>query len=133
MDHVDAEGSTDPIVSDITDSGQLRIKLSEARRFLELLAPGAALTRFAFQTFDDDKRRKDEGLAKTLFGTLDEAVEKLVDRNRRGAGVFAAPNEFRPDAKARTNANVIGRRCCWQVTAGPLTSCEPAVTIAVCL
>ncbi len=41
----------------------------KAERFLTLLDPGA--TFFTFQTFDDDKERKDPKLARVMHGTLD--------------------------------------------------------------
>lgn len=105
------------------------INLAEARRFLDLLTPSAKLKRFAFQTFDEDKQRKDGRLALTLFGTFDDVAERLVDLNRRGAGVFVAPAEFGPAAR-RTNDNVVACRACWAdldgaplapVLAGPLS------------
>lgn len=105
-DHGDA-----PIVS-AAETGN-HIGIGEARRFLDLIVPGAKLRRFAFQTFDDDSERKDGRLGRTLFGAFDSVAEELVELNRRGAGIFVAPNEFKPDAERRTNENVAATRVCW--------------------
>ena len=46
----------------------------EAKTFLTLLDPNAVF--FTFQTFDDDKKRKDRRLAAVLHGSLaNEAIE----------------------------------------------------------
>lgn len=92
------------------DGGTLQVDLSEATRFLNLLDPDA--TRFTFQTFDDDKSRKDAQLGKILNGSIDELVGQLSDLNRRGAGVSVAVN--RTDLKGRQKDNVIGVRAIWQ-------------------
>jgi DNA polymerase len=57
-----------------------------AARFLNLLDP--TTTRFTFQTFDDDKERKSEALARVRNGTLDEHFAELTRLNNLGAGIF---------------------------------------------
>ncbi len=62
--------------------------LTEAARFLALIAPGERVT---FQTFDDTAR-KDRKLSRILHGTLAEHAETLAGLNARGAGVFFMVN-----------------------------------------
>ena len=59
-----------------------------AQRFLDLLEPGGV---FTFQTFDDNKDRKDRRLAKILHGTLGSHVAELVRLNEQGAQMLDAP------------------------------------------
>ena len=75
----------------------------EAKTFLTLLDPNAVF--FTFQTFDDDKKRKDRRLAAVLHGSLAERWDELVDLNRKGAGIFVTVNET--DGLGRKNSNII--------------------------
>lgn len=75
--------------------------LGMAEAFLNALDPGG---RFTFQTFDDDKERKDRSLAKIFHGSLSEHAEELATLQQRGAGVFVMVNEG--DGKGRTAGNV---------------------------
>jgi hypothetical protein len=75
---------------------------AEAERFLQLLDPEASF--FTFQTFDDDKERKDERLARIFHGTLDEHFDTLADLNAKGAGIFITVNAT--DGAGRTIKNV---------------------------
>lgn len=59
---------------------------------------------FTFQTFDDNKERKDRSLAKIFHGPLVEHAESLASLQQRGAGVFVMVNEG--DGKGRANHNV---------------------------
>jgi RecA-family ATPase len=73
-----------------------------AERFLQVLDPNGL--RFTFQTFDDDKDRKDKTLARVLHGTLAEHFDELASLNVRGAGVFVTVNAT--NFEGRTAANV---------------------------
>ena len=75
--------------------------LGMAEAFLNALDPKG---RFTFQTFDDDKERKDRSLAKIFHGTLSGHAEDLAALQQRGAGVFVMVNEG--DGKGRTAGNV---------------------------
>src|SRR5262245_34977334 len=77
-----------------------------AERFLRALDPEA--TRFTFQTFDDNKDRKDKSVARVLHGTLAEHWGTLVKLNEQGAGIFVTIN--RTDLKGRTAENITGIR-----------------------
>jgi hypothetical protein len=74
----------------------------EAERFLNLLDPTAV--GFTFQTFDDNKDREDEKLARVRNGALDQHWAWLCTMNRAGAGIFVTINET--DLQGRTTANV---------------------------
>ena len=84
---------------------------SEAERFLALLDPGAS--KFTFQTFDDDKERKErraeagekDPYAKVFHGTLAQHFDALARLNARGAGIFVTVNET--DFRGRTIKNVV--------------------------
>jgi hypothetical protein len=81
-----------------------------AERFLKVL--DATATKFTFQTFDDNKERKErrktngepDPLAKVIHGTLIERFDELASLNARGAGVFVTVNET--DFEGRTAKNV---------------------------
>jgi hypothetical protein len=76
---------------------------AEAARYLTLLDPAA--TRFTYQTFDDDKNRKNPMLAKILHGTLDECFAEMTRLNDLGAGIFVTINET--DFKGRSTGNIV--------------------------
>jgi RecA-family ATPase len=77
-----------------------------AERFLQVLDPTA--TRFTFQTFDDDKERKDKTLARVIHGTLAERFNELAELNTKGAGVFITVNAT--NFEGRTAANITNIR-----------------------
>lgn len=79
--------------------------------------------RFTFQTFDDQKARKDSSLARILHGTLAEHWAELVDLNLRGAGVFVTVNIT--DGKGRTNDNMVRPRVIFQEADHPNTPLPP--------
>jgi hypothetical protein len=85
--------------------------LEEASRFLQRLAPDGEIT---FQTFDDDKKRKNRFLARVLHGSLEQHAQDLIDLNNRGAGVFVMVNRGNGTASAqatcRSNSNVLSIR-----------------------
>lgn len=84
-----------------TKTPQLAIDLSETSRFLEIIAPNGDVT---FQTFDDDKKRKDPRLCRILHGATDENFVALTQLNNSGAGVFFMVNQG--DGKGRKTENV---------------------------
>src|SRR5262245_18658510 len=80
----------------------MQISYDEAECFLSALDPNT--DRFTFQTFDDNKDRKDGTLARVLHGTLRQRFDELSDLNNRGAGVFVTVNET--DFKGRSASNI---------------------------
>lgn len=72
------------------------IDLDEARRFLELLAPGEPVT---FQTFDDGPQKRKE-LAKVKHGTFEQHRKWLTRMNQRGVGIFVTVNATNGERKA---------------------------------
>ena len=64
--------------------------IAAAQRFLNLLDPAGI---FTFQTFDDDKVRKDLRHARVFHGTLDQHAGALVRLQQQGAGVFIMVNK----------------------------------------
>jgi RepB DNA-primase from phage plasmid len=87
----------------------LKPDIEAGRAFLQLLASGE--TRFTFQTFDDDKTRKDPKLATVRHGRLDEHWKGLRNLSLQGAGVFVAVNET--DLQGRRSANILKVRAVW--------------------
>lgn len=75
----------------------------EAARFLKSLDPRA--TSFTFQTFDDNKERKDARLVHVLHGTLEQHWDRLVALNRQGAGIFVTINQT--DGRGRCAENIV--------------------------
>ena len=67
-----------------------QINLEDARRFVEMFGNGP----HAYQTFDDDKTRKDSKLrSKDWYGTFDDYKDRLVVRNQGGAAVSICINQ----------------------------------------
>ena len=87
------------------------VDLAEAKRFLDLLAPGDE--DFSFQSFDDNKARAKANMratgkdpfARVLNGSLAQHAETLERLNAKGAGVFVTIN--RTDLKGREAGNVV--------------------------
>lgn len=88
----------------------LTIAKSTADQFLTLLAEGAE--EFTFQTFDDNKSRKDPQLTKILHGSIDQHFDELCRLNSKGAGIFVTVNET--DLKGRSTANILDVRAIFQ-------------------
>lgn len=84
---------------------------NEAASFLEILDPPAE--GFTFQTFDDDKRRKDRSLARVGHGPLLDNFLELMALNEQGAGVFVTPNATALSG-ARNNENIVRVRAVFQ-------------------
>jgi len=84
----------------------------QAEKFLQLLDPQGI---FTFQTFDDDKVRKNLGMARVLHGSLAQHWDELALLNQRGAGIFIMVNRgdgiIHPgDKTCRTAKNVLAVR-----------------------
>lgn len=73
-----------------------------------LIALGNGETRFTFQTFDDNKERRNSFLARVFNGTLEEHQEELTQLNSKGAGVFV--NVCQTDLTGRGEENITGIR-----------------------
>lgn len=87
-------------------SQMLEPDLRQALRFLTLLSePDFDWT---FQTFDDNAERADRSLAQIFHSCEGHVAPKLIELNRRGAGVFVMIN--RGDGKGRKAENVIAVR-----------------------
>jgi hypothetical protein len=69
---------------------QLTPNAVAAHTFIKKLATDGIVT---FQTFDDDKVRKNMGLGRVFHGTLEEHFDTLSALNQQGAGVFVMVNE----------------------------------------
>jgi hypothetical protein len=75
----------------------------DAEKFLAALDPTAE--RWTFQTFDDDRDRKNEKLTHIIHGSLSECWAELVNLNDQGAGIFVTVNET--DFKGRATDNIV--------------------------
>lgn len=93
----------------------------QAARFLTRLDETAE--RWTFQTFDDNKARKDSTLARILHGTLTEHWQELCELSSRGAGVFITVNET--NGKGRKVADIIRVRAVFQECDRPGTPEPP--------
>ena len=102
-------------------SRQLSPDRSQAEPFLTALDEEAE--QFCFQTIDDLKERKDKSLSCILNGTLDEHWDKLVEFNRRGAGIFVTVN--RTDGNGRKLDNMLSPRVIFQEADHPNTPPPP--------
>jgi putative DNA primase/helicase len=85
------------------------INHEQAERFLAILDDQAKY--FTFQTFDDDKDRKDRMLARVLHGSYDKHKAALEILNRQGAGIFVTINAT--DGKGRKLQNIQKPRAVW--------------------
>lgn len=88
---------------------KLRPDPGQARRFLLLLDEEAE--RFCFQTFDDNKARKDGALASIKHGDLESCGKELWRLNKQGAGVFVTVNDT--DGEGRRIQNITRVRAVW--------------------
>jgi hypothetical protein len=109
--------------------------LSQAERFLVALG-GDFGCGFTFQTFDDDKSRKDARLARVLHGTLEQHAAALTELNARGAGIFVTVNET--DLAGRGRNNVVAVRAAFadfdadglNAAARAAAKLPPSITVA---
>ena len=83
---------------------------SAAQHFLTRLDETAE--QWTFQTFDDNRNRKDPELTRILHGSLDGHLPTLTGLNQRGAGVFVTVNET--DLRGRRKSNIVRVRAVWQ-------------------
>jgi uncharacterized protein (DUF927 family) len=111
------EGLPEPVQEAVEPSRNETMALApaadpdEARRFLNLLDPTAKT--HTFQTYDDNKTRRDENkktlgrdpLAKVFHGTFDQCAGKLVALNKHGAAVCVMVNAG--DGQGRKAKNVV--------------------------
>ena len=81
-----------------------------AEQFLTLLDEDA--DEFTFQTFDDNKDRKEPSLTRIFNGKLDQHIDDLLRLSSLGAGVFVTVNET--DLKGRTKDNIVRVRVVFQ-------------------
>ena len=84
-----------------------QISFAEAKKFIDALAPDGLVT---FQTFDDNKDRKDSNLTSVRHGTLEQHFEHLVQYSEKGAGVFVTVNKT--NLKGRKNSDILKVRAC---------------------
>lgn len=99
-----------------------------AERFLTLLDEDTDA--FTFQTFDEDKERKNGALAKIFHGTLEQHWEALCQLNQLGAGVFVTVNAT--DGQGRKTENIMRVRAVWlEADRGdePALPMEPHITV----
>ncbi|HOB93475.1 MAG TPA: DNA-primase RepB domain-containing protein [Aquabacterium sp.] len=110
---------------------KLEISVAAAHKFLDLLEAGGD---FTFQTFDDNKHRKDIRLARVLHGNLAQHAEALISLQARGAGVFVMVNRgdgvVHPGAKTcRAAASVVAVRALFaDLDGAPLEPVKAALT-----
>ena len=78
--------------------------LEEATRFLQALDPDSE-SKWTFQTLNDDKSPSGSGLISTLHGDLEDNLDRMLQLNEQGAGVFVCPNETDGSGR-RTAANI---------------------------
>lgn len=115
---------------------KLTPNVADAQAFINRLTPDGIVT---LQTFDDDKVRKNIGLARVFHGTLDQYIDELCKLQQRGAGVFIMVNKGdgvnRPGEKTcRTAKNVTAVRALFADLDGsplePLLQCsQPDIII----
>jgi hypothetical protein len=102
------------LASDRTDT-RAQPDRDEAERFLSALDPDA--DRFTFQTFDDNKERRDQNkkagksdpLARCIHGSLAGAWDQLAALNAKGAGIFVTINLTTLEGR-RSNTNILAVR-----------------------
>ena len=130
---LEASGATAPHgignTSKATNSDSNKELTKQApEQFLTFLAEG--VDGFTFQTFDDNKQRKNPSLTRLLHGTLVENFEELCRLNALGAGIFVTVNET--DLKGRTKANIVNVRAVFQEADRlgiPVPSLEPHIVV----
>ena len=84
--------------------------VQEAEEFVVAVDPTTNC--FTFQTFDDEKKRRDRRLARIFHGPLANHAAELTGLNVRGAGVFVCINAT--DLKGRGTRHITRVRATWQ-------------------
>ena len=92
------------------NDSNLQPNKQHAETFLTRLAEG--VVQFTFQTFDDQKNRKNPELTRVFHGPLDQHFCELVSLNLRGAGIFVTVNET--DFNGRKTENIVNIRAVFQ-------------------
>ena len=115
---------------------QLTPNVAATKAFLKMLDPDGI---FTFQTFDDDKVRKNPSLARVFQGTLDQHIDDLINMQQRGAGAFVMVSKgdgvTPPDHKTcRTASNVVAVRSLFADLDGSpleplLACCQPDIIV----
>jgi len=104
------EQSSEPKKSQVTDYAEwAEFDREQAEAFLLRLDEAAEY--WTFQTFDDDKARKDKRLARVINDTLEGAWPQLVTMSRQGCGIFVTVNET--DGAGRKLGNMRRIRAVW--------------------
>ena len=83
---------------------------SEAERYLQRLDANAKS--WTFQTFVDEKGKKNSSVTGILIGSLDDHWDNLDRRNQNGAGIFITVNQT--NGKGRKRTDVTRTRALWQ-------------------
>ncbi|MEJ1358021.1 MAG: DNA-primase RepB domain-containing protein [Candidatus Sedimenticola sp. (ex Thyasira tokunagai)] len=84
-----------------SDEFSLNPDIHEADRFLTALDEEAVS--FTFQTFDDNKYRKDKCLASILHGSLEQHFHELRQLNNQGAGIFVTVQKTNGHGRGRND------------------------------
>jgi hypothetical protein len=102
------------LTSDRPDT-RLQLDRDQAERFLAALDPDAE--QFTFQTFDDNKERRDatkgeskpDALARCFHASLARIWDQLATLNAKGAGIFVTVN-LTTLGERRSNKNIVAVR-----------------------
>ena len=97
----------DPLVFSIASAANVEDD-EQSQSFLKLLDPNASC--FTFQTFDDDRTRKNPALTRIIQSPPPARDELKL--NEQGAGIFVTINET--DGKGRKSENITRVRAVWQ-------------------
>ncbi|MBF0454030.1 MAG: PriCT-2 domain-containing protein [Magnetococcales bacterium] len=97
-------------MSKAPENGRVVPDRAVAERYLNRLDPEA--DSWTFQTFFDEKGKKNPSVTGILIGNLDEHWPELVHRNQNGAGVFVTVN--RTNGKGRKKTDIDSIRSLWQ-------------------
>ncbi|QXP89108.1 DNA-primase RepB domain-containing protein [Methylococcus capsulatus] len=92
-------------------SDSLQLDFAQAERFLKVLDPDR--DEHLFQTFDDNKGRRNAALAHTRLGPLERFKDEFVRAQNAGAGIFYTVNLSDGSGK-RAKDNIARVRAVWQ-------------------
>lgn len=92
-------------------SDSLQLDFAQAERFLKILDPDR--DEHLFQSFDDNKDRRNAALAHTRLGPLERFKDEFVRAQNAGAGIFYTVNLTDGSGK-RTKDNIARVRAVWQ-------------------
>lgn len=91
----------------MTKDTTLTINQSQVEQHLKLLDSNT--DKFLFAAFDDDQDRKEKPI--TLYGSLNEHIEKLVELNQAGYGIFVTVNQTQ--GTSRKQGDIVSYRAVW--------------------